>query len=58
MNDLELEEHIRLVHKYDGKIDHLTREGMVGNLDDALFLIQMAARDARRRLRKVCRGDL
>ena len=54
INDIELQENIRRVHSYEGRLDELTRDGKAGNLEDALTIIELAAREARRRLRKLC----
>jgi hypothetical protein len=53
MNDMELEEHHRIVRRLDGELDRLLRDGQVGSLDDAYFLISRQALLARRRLRKL-----
>jgi len=52
-NDLDLATEIRRLLNYSGKLNHLIRERMFGNLEDALLIIQLAAREARRRLRKM-----
>ena len=55
MNDMELEEHHRIVRRLDGDLDRLLRDGQVGSLDDAYWLISRNALLARRKLRKLLR---
>jgi hypothetical protein len=54
-NDLELEEHHRIVRRLDSDLDRLLRDKQYGSLDDAYWLISRQALLARRKLRKVAR---
>jgi len=53
MNDLELEEHHRLIRGMEKKLDALLREGQYGSLEDAYWLIHKAALAAKRRIRRL-----
>jgi len=53
-NDMQLEEHHRVVRRLDSEIDRLLRDKQYGSLDDAYWLISRQALQARRRLRKLC----
>ena len=55
LNDLELEEHHRIVRRLEGDLDRLLRDGQLGSLEDAYTIIENQARLARRRLRKIAR---
>jgi hypothetical protein len=55
LNDLELEEHHRIVRRLEGDLDRLLRDGQFGSLEDAYTIIENQARLARRRLRKIAR---
>ena len=55
LNDLELEEHHRIVRRLDADLDRLLRDGKLGSLEDAYTIIENQARLARRRLRKIAR---
>lgn len=55
INDLELEEHHRIIRRLDCELDRLLRDRQVGSLDDAYWLISRQALEARRRLRKIAR---
>jgi hypothetical protein len=54
VNDIELEEHHRIVQRMAGELDRLLRERQRGSLDDAYWIISRQALQARRRLRKIC----
>ena len=53
LNDMELEEHHRVIRALDGKLDKLMRERQYGSLEDAYWIISQRATQARRRLRKL-----
>jgi hypothetical protein len=55
INDLELEEHHRIVRRLEGDLDRLLRDGQFGSLEDAYTIIENQARLARRRLRRLAR---
>jgi hypothetical protein len=55
LNDLELEEHHRIVRRLESDLDRLLRDGQHGALEDAYTIIENQARLARRRLRKIAR---
>lgn len=54
INDLELEEHHRILRRKEGELDSLLREAKVVELADTYWLISRQALAARRRLRKIC----
>jgi hypothetical protein len=53
INDIELEDHHRIVRRLEGELDRLMREGQYGSLEDAYALIENQARLARRRVRRL-----
>lgn len=53
-NDSELTEDVIRIESMAGKLDKLLRERQFGSAQDAFAIIELAAGDARRRLRKVC----
>jgi hypothetical protein len=53
INDLELEEHHRIIRRLDVDLDRLLRDRQIGSLEDAYWIIARAATAARRRLRKL-----
>lgn len=53
-NDLALEEEIRRMLRQHDHVNKLLRERQFGSLEDVLTIIEISARDARRRLRELC----
>ena len=53
INNLELEEHHRIIRHLESQIDRMLREKQVGNLEDAYWLISRQALLARRKLRRM-----
>ena len=53
INDLELEEHHRIIRRLEMDLDRLMRDGQYGSLEDAYALLEVQARYAKRRVRRL-----
>lgn len=53
INDLELQEHHRLIKALNQKLDRLMSDGQYGSLADAYWSISQHALMARRKLRRM-----
>lgn len=58
INDIELEDHHRIVRRLECDLDRLMREGQYGSLEDAYAVIENQARLAKRRVRRLARERL